>query len=54
MKKIVFVIAACWLLSACAPQVGSEKWCKNLEKKSKGDWTANDAKEYARNCILRQ
>jgi hypothetical protein len=30
----------------------SEKWCKKLEKKPKGDWTANEAAEYAQNCVV--
>lgn len=53
MKKIVVLIAVCWLFSACSPGVGSDKWCENLKKKPKGDWTANEAKEYARNCVLK-
>jgi hypothetical protein len=47
------LIAACWLLGSCSPEVGSEKWCENLKKKPKGDWTVNEAKEFAKNCILK-
>ena len=53
MKKILVLITACWLISACAPEVGSDKWCENLEKKSKADWTMNEAKDYAKHCILK-
>jgi hypothetical protein len=53
MKKVIVLITACWLLSACSPDVGSEKWCKNLKEKPKGDWTANEAKDYAKNCIFK-
>jgi len=53
MKKILFVILAAIHLSACAPEVGSEKWCSNLEEKSKGDWTVNEAKDYAKHCIFK-
>lgn len=28
-----------------------EKWCEKLEEKPKGAWTANEAAEYARNCL---
>lgn len=47
------LITICWLLSGCAPKVGSEQWCKNLVEKPKGEWTANDAKDYAKHCIFR-
>ncbi|MBW2690040.1 MAG: DUF3012 domain-containing protein [Deltaproteobacteria bacterium] len=40
------------LLAACAPEVGSEKWCENMEDQPKGDWTGNEAKAYAKYCIL--
>ena len=38
--------------TACAPKVGSADWCKALEKKAKGDWTANDAGDYAKYCVI--
>ena len=37
----------------CAPEVGSEKWCKQLAEKPKGDWSSNEAKEYAKNCVFK-
>jgi len=40
-------------LTGCAPEVGSEKWCANLEEKPKGDWSLNEATDYAENCVLR-
>lgn len=40
-------------LSGCSPEVGSEAWCKKLEEKPKGEWTANEATEYAKSCLLR-
>ena len=40
-------------LLGCAPEVGSERWCESLDEKSKGDWTANEAADYARHCLLR-
>jgi hypothetical protein len=53
MKKLIILIGVCWLISACSPGVGSERWCENLEKKSKGEWTANEAKDYAKHCIFK-
>ena len=47
------LLAVAWVALACAPEVGSEAWCDDMSEKSKGDWTANEAKDYARHCILR-
>ncbi len=40
-------------LSACAPEVGSDKWCAKLKEKPKGDWTANEAGDYAKHCLFK-
>ena len=40
------------LLTACAPEVGSEHWCGQIDETPKGDWTANEAADYARHCLL--
>jgi hypothetical protein len=40
-------------LSACAPEIGSEKWCENMKAKPKGDWSSNEAVDYAKHCILK-
>ncbi|WP_252895641.1 DUF3012 domain-containing protein [Photobacterium phosphoreum] len=40
-------------MSACSPTVGSEKWCQQLKEKAKGEWSANEAVEFTRNCIIR-
>ena len=40
-----------WLV-ACAPEVGSERWCEVMREKPRGDWTANEALEFARSCVL--
>jgi hypothetical protein len=40
------------LFAACAPEVGSARWCEAMKEKPRGDWTANEALEYARNCVL--
>jgi len=54
MKVIsVIVMAAVLVLSGCAPEVGSKKWCEQLENKPKGDWSANEAKDFAKHCIFR-
>lgn len=39
-------------LTACAPEVGSERWCAKMNETPKGDWTANEAADYARHCLI--
>ena len=39
-------------IAACEPEVGSEAWCSDLKEKPKGDWTANEAADFAKHCIL--
>lgn len=41
------------LLGACSPEVGTEAWCKAMDKKDKGDWTMKEASDYAKHCIIR-
>jgi len=40
------------LLAACAPKVGSPEWCEKMRDKPTGDWTANEAKDYAKHCLF--
>lgn len=53
MKKIIGVLLTLLMVSACSPEVGSEKWCKNMKEKPKGDWSVNEAKDYAKHCVLK-
>lgn len=54
MKATCYLlIFALFALSGCSPKVGSKKWCEQLAEKPKGDWTANEAKDYAKHCLLR-
>lgn len=39
-------------VASCAPEVGSEKWCEQMKEKPKGDWTANEAKDFLKHCIF--
>lgn len=39
-------------LAGCAPEVGSERWCEAMRDKPRGDWTANEALEFARHCLF--
>lgn len=40
------------VLQACSPEVGSKEWCTDLKEKPKGEWTANEAKDFAKHCIF--
>ncbi len=51
-KNIIFLIITLFVI-ACTPKVGSDEWCKNLLEKPKGDWSINEAKDYAKHCILK-
>ena len=50
-KPLIFALIA--VLAACSPEVGSDAWCEDMAKKDKGDWTANEATEFARSCIFK-
>ena len=52
MKKIVFVATLLAFMTGCSPEVGSEKWCANLKEKPKGDWSSNEARDYAKHCLF--
>ena len=39
-------------LQGCSPEVGSKEWCAELKEKPKGDWSANEAKDFTKNCIF--
>ncbi len=53
MKKLLLTIIIGISLTACSPEIGSEKWCSILEDKPKGDWTMNETKDYAKHCIFK-
>jgi hypothetical protein len=50
-RAVLLVGMTTWL-AACAPEVGSERWCEQMREKPRGDWTANEALEFARSCVL--
>jgi hypothetical protein len=52
-KLSYFLAFATLALVACEPEVGSDAWCKKMEDKPKGDWTANEAGDYLKHCEIR-
>lgn len=53
MKAIFLLMVAGVLLTSCAPKVGSPEWCAKMEEKPKGDWSLNEAKDYAKHCVFK-
>ena len=54
-ERIGLAFLACILLTAaggCAPEVGSERWCEMMRDKPRGDWSANEALDFARHCVF--
>ena len=49
---VLILIAGSAGLGGCAPEVGSERWCEAMAEKPKGDWTANEALDYAEHCLI--
>jgi len=40
-------------LWGCAPEIGSDQWCANLKAKPAGDWSMNEASDFAKHCIIK-
>ena len=49
--KTVWIIIIFFLM-ACAPEVGSKAWYENMKENPKGDWTATEATDFAKHCLL--
>lgn len=52
IKLLVSVIAIV-SIAACSPEIGSDTWCEAMVDKPKGDWTANEATDFAKNCVFK-
>ncbi len=49
---LTFVALFAFGLSACSPEIGSKEWCTAMKEKPKGDWTVNEATDFAKNCVI--
>lgn len=51
----IIVLCSIFFLFAigCAPKVGSEAWCAKMKEKPKGEWSANEAADYAKHCLFK-
>ncbi len=56
LKRVSLTLAVAMLfsvgLTACSPEVGSKEWCEEMKKKDKGDWSGNEAADFAKSCVL--
>jgi len=53
-KVLTLVLVAVFSLgvAACSPEVGSPDLCTQMKEKPKGDWSANEAAEFTKNCLM--
>ena len=51
-KLFLFAMFA-QIIVGCAPEVGSPGWCDSIKDKPAGEMTMNEAKDYAKHCILK-
>jgi len=51
MKKMALIAFLAATLMGCT-EVGSEAWCADMKEKPKGDWTANEAGDFAKHCVF--
>ena len=49
--KLILTLLLSAVCISCA-KVGSDAWCADMDEKPKGDWTANEAGDYAKYCVL--
>ncbi|NVK22833.1 MAG: DUF3012 domain-containing protein [Kangiellaceae bacterium] len=55
MKKLALIglaVMATVGLTACEHEVGSDRWCKAMKAKDKADWSANEAADYLKHCVI--
>lgn len=51
-EAVAIALATLAVLSGCEPEVGSARWCDAMREKPRGDWTANEALDFARHCLF--
>ena len=50
--KVITAILALTAVAACSPEVGSDAWCEDMKEKDKLNWTAGEATDFAKHCVL--
>ncbi len=51
--KLMMSVIAIVSIAACSPEIGSDVWGEAMVDKPKGDWTANEATDFAKNCVFK-
>ena len=49
---IISLLSILSLFIGCSPTIGSKEWCQDMREKPKGDWSANEAADFAKYCIF--
>lgn len=50
---IGFSVVLSMAAAACSPQVGSDAWCEKMKETPKSEWSASEAADYAKHCVLK-
>lgn len=53
LSILAILLVSAPILTACSPEVGTPAWCKKMEETPKGDWTTNQATDYAKHCLFK-
>ena len=53
LSAVLSSLMLSFLVAGCSPEVGSDAWCQDLKDKPKGDWTANEATDFAKHCVFK-
>jgi hypothetical protein len=48
-----FALAFSLGITGCSFQVGSDAWCEKMKERDKAKWSAEDAGNFAKHCILK-
>jgi hypothetical protein len=51
--RVLLLVGCLVWLGGCSPEVGSEQWCAEMKRKPTKDWTANEAADYTKYCVLK-
>ena len=50
--KNCLIVTILLILTACADEPGSEKWCAAKKEQPKSEWSGSDATTYASKCLF--
>lgn len=52
-QKLICIFLLAGTQAGCEPEVGSDEWCEDMVDTPKADWSANDVKAFAENCVFK-